>query len=386
MYHGSILKSQYSTSMDVVAIVAIIYVLSFHRETREKGIVTFLGLLLVNIVFVRYINGGGLGITIWTRWMIQIMSIYSAYLLNKEDFFTRFIKFMAFYAGISLLCFTLQMIGIWKIITPSITYGGMQFKGILPLHVAGLHGDKVGRNLGVFYEPGLYQIPLNTALYFILFFQDKMLMSIKKQNKYFILILLALITTKSTTGYIAFAAIYVCYMLTTTRSKKQKGFIILASLAVIILIDSLLNGENSILYNVVIGKLFDENGFNLAASGSGFYRVRTIEYVMEVIRKYPLGAGYDIYNAFILSQKQYLNELVGVECLKAFAYYGTPQMILTYVYLAKTAWKRKRNIIQWILVVFLYINTTMAQSEIFYPSLIILLLLNGDSEKSSTSK
>ena len=28
--------------------------------------------------------------------MIQIMSIYSAYLLNKEDFFTRFIKFMAF--------------------------------------------------------------------------------------------------------------------------------------------------------------------------------------------------------------------------------------------------------------------------------------------------
>ena len=386
MYHGSILKSQYSTLMDVVAIVAIIYVLSFHRETREKGIVTFLGLLLVNIVFVRYINGGGLGITIWTRWMIQIMSIYSAYLLNKEDFFTRFIKFMAFYAGISLVCFTLQMIGIWKIITPSITYGGMQFKGILPLHVAGLHGDKVGRNLGVFYEPGLYQIPLNTALYFILFFQDKMLMSIKKQNKYFILILLALITTKSTTGYIAFAAIYVCYMLTTTRSKKQKGFIILASLAVIILIDSLLNGENSILYNVVIGKLFDENGFNLAASGSGFYRVRTIEYVMEVIRKYPLGAGYDIYNAFILSQKQYLNELVGVECLKAFAYYGTPQMILTYVYLAKTAWKRKRNIIQWILVVFLYINTTMAQSEIFYPSLIILLLLNGDSEKSSTSK
>ena len=175
-------------------------------------------------------------------------------------------------------------------------------------------------------------------------------------------------------------------MLTTTRSKKQKGFIILASLAVIILIDSLLNGENSILYNVVIGKLFDENGFNLAASGSGFYRVRTIEYVIEVIRKYPLGAGYDIYNAFILSQKQYLNELVGVECLKAFAYYGTPQMILTYVYLAKTAWKRKRNIIQWILVVFLYINTTMAQSEIFYPSLIILLLLNGDSEKSSTSK
>ena len=61
----------------------------------------------------------------------------------------------------------------------------------------------------------------------------------------------------------------------------------------------MLNGENSILYNVVIGKLFDENGFNLAASGSGFYRVRTIEYVMEVIRKYPLGAGYDIYNAFI---------------------------------------------------------------------------------------
>ena len=37
MYHGSILKSQYSTLMDVVAIVAIIYVLSFHRETREKG-------------------------------------------------------------------------------------------------------------------------------------------------------------------------------------------------------------------------------------------------------------------------------------------------------------------------------------------------------------
>lgn len=383
MYHGAILRSQYSILMDMIAIIVIVYTLVFQKKTREREVLIFLGLLLVNIVFVRCINGGGIGITIWITWMIQIMSIYSAYLLNKEKFFSRFVKFVAFYAVISLVCYALQIVGVWKSLTPEIVYGGMQFKGILPLHVAGLHGDKVGRNLGVFYEPGLYQMPLNTALYFILFFQDKMIMSVKKRNIYFVLILITLITTKSTTGYIAFAAIYVCYIMITTRSKKQKGVIILATIAVVVLIDVVLNNENSIFYNVIIKKLFDENGFNLAASGSGFYRVRTIEYVMEIIKKYPLGAGYDIYNAFILSQNQYLNELVGVECLKAFAYYGTPQMIMMYIYLTRTAWKRKRNIVQWILVIFLYVNTTMAQSAIFYPSLVILLLINGGRPKKS---
>lgn len=385
MYHGSILISNYSSWMDAISIVTIIYTFFSHKRTHDKKIMAFLLLLLVNIIFVRSINGGGVGISIWKKWLIQIMTIYSAYLLNEDAFFNRFVKVIAFYAGTSLICFTLQIVGVWKAITPAIAYGGMQFKGIIPLHVAGLYGDKVSRNLGVFYEPGLYQMPLNAALYFILFFKDKLFISEKKQNKYFLLILLTLITTKSTTGYIAFAAIFIAYIITTNRSNKKKSFFILGIIVAVILGDALINGEKSILYSVVIGKLFDENGFNLAASGSGFYRVRTIKYVMEVIRKHPLGAGYDVYNAYILSQKQYLNELVGVECIKAFAYYGTVQMIMAFGYLAKISWQRKRSLLQWILVIFLYINTTMAQSEIFYPSLIILLLIKGSIIKTSSN-
>lgn len=377
LYHGSILKSNYSTLLDSISIVVILYTILFHKDARDKGIIKFLGLLLVNILFVRYINRGGVGITIWIKWLIQIMAIYTAYLLDKAAFITRYVKTIAFYATVSLACFMLQKTGLWQAITPEITYGGMQFKGILPIHVAGLHGDKIGRNLGIFYEPGVYQIPLNTALYFLLFFQDRISMYAKKRNIYFLLILLALITAKSTTGYLGFGAIYASYIITTTRSKKQKGLFVFAIIAVVVLMDFLMNGESSVIFAVVINKLFDANGFNLAASGSGFYRVRTIEYVIEVIRRYPMGAGYDNYNAYILSQKQYLNELVGVECLKAFAYYGAPQMIMVYAYLLKTAWQRKRNLVQWILIVFLYINTTMAQSEIFYPALVILFLFDG---------
>lgn len=377
LYHGAILKSNYFIFWDSISIIAILYTFFSHKEARDRGIIRFLGLLLVNIIFVRFFNHGGVGITIWIKWLIQIMAIYTAYLLDKEAFITRYVKSIAFYAAVSLACFVLQIIGVWQAITPAITYGGMQFKGILPLHVAGLYGDKIGRNLGIFYEPGVYQIPLNTALYFLLFFQDRISMSAKKRNKYFLFILLAIITAKSTTGYLGFGAIYACYFITTTRSKKQKGLFVFAIIAVVVLMDMLMNGENSVIYAVVVNKLFDENGFNLAASGSGFYRVRTIAYVIEVIKRYPLGAGYDNYNAYILTQKQYLNELVGVECLKAFAYYGTPQMIMVYAYLLKTAWQRKRNLVQWILAVFLYINTTMAQSEIFYPALVILFLFDG---------
>lgn len=385
MYHGAIMKSYYSSLMDILAISAIVYTLVFHRRTRDKAIINFLGFLLLNIIFVRYINNGGVGITIWIKWTIQILTIYSAYLLDKETFFDRFVKMIVFYATISLVGFALQLVGVWQKITPAIMYGGMQFKGILPIHIAGLYGDKVGRNLSVFYEPGLYQMPLNTALYFLLFFQEKIHATVQKRNIYFFLILFALITAKSTTGYIAFAAIYSGYIITTNRSNKQKGIIIAGIVLLVALMDTFISEDNSIFYSVVVRKLFDENGFNLAATGSGLYRIRTIEYVMEVIKAHPLGSGYDIYNEYIHSQKQYLNELVGVESLKAFAYYGTPQMIAAYAYLVRTAWQRRRNLIQWIIVVFLYINTTMAQSEIFYPSLIILLLVNGVNIKTNST-
>jgi hypothetical protein len=72
------------------------------------------------------------------------------------------------------------------------------------------------RNTGIFWEPGAYQAFLNIALCFILF-------SANQKSKLFKIFILSMtiLTTRSTTGYILMIIIFIAYVLSQKRSKKQ---------------------------------------------------------------------------------------------------------------------------------------------------------------------
>lgn len=377
MDHDSLLVHNYKSAFVIIGLVICFMTLIFYKSSRKRDLLLFLVYLLFMITFVRFINKGGVGISILGHWILEILSISLAYQLDSQKFYDRFVSLISFYALISVVCTILYYMipDVWNAIMPLNYLSHMPFRGILVLHNASSHGDKLGRNLGVFTEPGLYQISLNTALYILLLLDGKLSFSRGKKNKKILIILLAILTAKSTTGYLAMLAIVLVAVIQSNLYIRKKLVIMLGVGSCLLLLDYLLNTNSSIVYNVLLSKLFDSSGFNLGA-GTGYYRIRTIKYAIEVVKLYPWGAGYDNYYNYISMQGQYLNELVGVECLKAFAYYGIVPTSIVYMWLIKMLFKNRRNIMMFLLVIFLYLNTTLAQSDIFYPSLILLFIIN----------
>lgn len=75
--------------------------------------------------------------------------------------------------------------------------------------------DFIGRNSGMFWEPGAFQGYLNIAIAFIL-----LLPEISKRNLKLLILCLAVITTKSTTGYLVLFVIIFYYILFLSRANK----------------------------------------------------------------------------------------------------------------------------------------------------------------------
>ncbi len=374
--HNSVLYVENKTLFNIVSIVICIMGLMYVQRSFSIEAVIVLVYLLLDIIFVRYISGG-IGITIWLHWFIEIVAIMCAYAIDKINFFENYVKVIFIFSLLSLVGTFIWKINpeLWCAKMPLHFNSSMQYSGFSFLYVSSNSIDHLGRNVGVFTEPGLYQIPLNTAVFFLLLFRQKIGISKKKWGLYLGTILLTVLSTKSTSAYVATIAIVFCAFLMTNIPMQQK-MLCLASLMLILLVaEMVLKGENSIVRVYFIDKMFDANGLNLSV-GNGKYRIRTIAYVKDVIKQYFWGAGYDNYNKYIEMKGGYLSELVGVECLKVFAYLGTPQMLTMYLGIFVMAFRNRRNVIQFLLVVFLYINATMAQTDIFYPGLVAMLFIN----------
>lgn len=102
--------------------------------------------------------------------------------INKQHFWERYVKTVAFLASISLMLWLLSIlqINIWDQITPeinslmsyrvysdSIRYQEYSFK----LHGMFLYSHRTVdmRNVSIFTEPGIYQMVLNTAIFVFVF-------------------------------------------------------------------------------------------------------------------------------------------------------------------------------------------------------------------------
>lgn len=100
------------------------------------------------------------------------------------------------------------------------------------LDISTIHSPMI-RAYGIFWEPGVFQMFINLAILFELFVENR------PRRLYLIVYCIALLSTFSTTGYIAFLWIVLIYILfggkNTTISKANRWFIILPILSIILL-------------------------------------------------------------------------------------------------------------------------------------------------------
>ena len=170
-------------SRHLILVVCLILML-LKQRCRSRRMILFVFTILLNVIFVRCISGG-VGINYVLNAFSGIAIAYTAFMYDRENFVNRFVKSVAFFAFVSVICWLITIVvpNLYENLTffsyspfsrriyttnTNYTLSPVYYHGIL-LYVMRT-GNELTRNNGIFNEPGLYQMVLNTALYFTMFF------------------------------------------------------------------------------------------------------------------------------------------------------------------------------------------------------------------------
>lgn len=344
-------------------------------------------LFLVTYALLLRLGVGGIGIQIIAQFFVDILVVWLAVSINKQHFWERYVKTVVFFASISLMLWLLSIlqINIWDQLTPEVnslmsyriysdssTYKEFSYK----LHGMFLYSHRTVdmRNVSIFTEPGIYQMVLNTAIFVLLFLRDKLVsFSDKKVGRALMILSCALLSTQSTTGYISICFIILFYLLfekrdTTEQNWKQKILIALFSILLFLMIDYMVRGSESFIQVSIISKLFSSKN-KVSLDASGMARADLIFLALQSMVRHPFGVGYSNLGALMDVEN---SGMAGAAIMQFGAAWGfLPLIVVTWwIYYPVLKFCRKRYVA--VLYIVMYINTVLAQSDLFYPALIMI--------------
>ena len=364
----------------IIALFAIIYFGLPFRKTYLLYCVTTAACYFISAIM----NGIGLsaGLNIKTAIIIDINILIAsaAVNLNHRKAATMFVKIISLFAGISLICFFAQQIigiGIFSSsLFPYINWGRGHWGYLIYSYT------EDPRNYGIFYEPGVYQVLLNSALYLLLFGNDKLLLKKKSNQKNLIIILLAIATARSTTGYISMIIILFGFLIKRYRAhiklkKYEKGLILIVLFMIcFIIFDYIRNGSNSLLSTYVIDKLSETNittgDFNYDTSGGA--RLFIIDQAMEALKRNPLFGVGSVSLSNAIADEFWPGFGTGNSLFSTIATKGLVTLLITIGPIFYVAYRNRQSNIEFIVFLLVYINTAVAQSQLLYGSFVLLAL------------
>lgn len=397
---GSCAVAKYLNANMVFMAVLALHALLMLLSPRFRGVyVLFIeSLLLITIMFVRARTGGA-GITSWLRFAAILSITYIAVRMDKQMFLTRFIRIVVVFALISnifwvIFCISPNLVNTW----PATTFWTQDMgtgKWAVSLHGKGLwlysylevHPT---RNCGFYTEPGVYQIVLNAALIVLLFWRNKLRdITSRQYYLYLAVVLITILTCQSTTGYISMAIILAFYLAKVQHgresSKIKLGLVIgVAAVIIAAIVDYSWRGTESVLYQQVIYKFFGDSGetsLNLS-EGTGRARIGTIEVSLQAILQDPLGVGTD---QFEIMKNTHDRALVAGSFFSFAAQYGIFPWI-TLLSLLLYPLVTRETLMFTTIIALVFINTTLAQTYILFPGLIMFSIYLTSESRDNISK
>lgn len=279
--------------LSILLVLSITLFLIGRKKFNTKIVLIYFSFLLLIGISIT-ING-----TVIALDLGSMAAITSAMLiittLSKEEYIESFTSIMMFLAICSLVTYILF------IVAPSVVYrfpihtwrmGRTQFANMFLAAVPVSMNDYY-RNFGIFYEPGIYQIFINIALLFELFYRNT-------NVKRVIVWVMTIITTLSTNGVISCGILLFAYGLklvgrTSDKQAKKRRlrFLVLGTALVFCFIYFYGTG-------VIDNRLF--NKFTTTrTSGTIFDRLNAITYALDKFFSDPIfGVGHthlqDAYN------------------------------------------------------------------------------------------
>lgn len=385
LMNQSVLRDSFF-STDFIAFGIFLALATVYAFYKNKHIVRFMLGSLALCIFTRVLVGG-VGIGIWATWMSMILVTYTAIKTDINHFLDRLIKLVVLFAGISLVFWGLSLISIELVQKMMVFHYKMRTnyarEYIDSVRFNKIHYDAYGgivycvnmchprRNCGIFTEPGVYQMVLNSAIFVLMFLKDYISIGEKKRYRYVLILILTVITTQSTTGILSLLVLLFFVLAKKKLSKFQKRLILgMMAIVVIVLGQYAIRGKDSFLYATIIKKLFTSSGkFSFAAS-SGSARVGTILICLMSMIKNPLGVGYDRLQELLNTD---VTGFVAASIFETGAACGVVMLVLIIWWIASPIIKTSL-LSRYGKIVFLaiYFNTIMSQSSEFYPFLIFI--------------
>lgn len=270
-----------SLAYTVPAIVAVIAVL-FHNIEVKKRIFIITGILLLNAFFSSVIGGDELRTILFL-----VIAISSAFIISsvysKQEYIDIFVNLIFVLCICSIIIFTITFISTSFVSRFPRLYDGNSsayFLGITFIRPATRWVAM--RNQSIFWEPGVFQT------YIVLAFMFEISVYGKRRTSRIVTFVIALVTTMSTTGYIALFISIVIWLLEVNHKKRTKilrfliSFFAILGLAFIVY-DLLPHGIN----NKTFDKLYDIiNGVSTNISVST--RRNSVIYSLRTFAQSPL--------------------------------------------------------------------------------------------------
>lgn len=379
---------QYFLVNDMIRIVILIIFSSFIFKSYTKSYNKYIGLVSILLFFtiLTRLLSGGIGLRAWIDYVIPIFVCVYVINYDIEHFLERFVKLVVFLAVAGLIFFFIQIINseLLKTLLPikyntefskrvwanAFDYKTLYYPGAGLFLYSYRMGEAAMRNKGIFTEPGICQMVYNSAIFILLFFSEKTHLTTRQIKRFLVILIVAIVTVQSTTGYIISVCLLVCFLLVRQKNQgNMKGYIKRAILLIILGLaaDFTVRGEESFFYVAIVNKIFG-NGNQLEIQGSGMARVEAILLCMGVMISNPFGVGADNLMGLIALN---LADGGGAGLFKFGATAGVIPFLVCILFYLIPVIKSDLKILVKILLLYSIFYTLLAQSNPFYPVLIM---------------
>ena len=220
----------------LIYVMCIIYMLKNSKNaqvaTKSPFSILFWCTLSIWTFLHFFIIDGGYPIIIYGQFWLHILTGILIIKTYSKDIGIYYEKAMILLSAISIPCWAIETFIGYGILEkfPFLlenTLGNSQYS--ILLYTLGDATTSLGRNSGCAWEPGLFSIMICIALLFNISRNKGV-----KLNKSFIILLLALITTFSTTGYTVALIIFACHYIFSKRISLVSKFLYLCFFGIIL--------------------------------------------------------------------------------------------------------------------------------------------------------
>lgn len=384
LFHRSQITNWYEDKLLIIALLLSLFIIIYYNMKLNIKVLIGIGILAILQLIICVYTNNSLSIPSVLNTIILCIITYISIEFNKEEFLNRLVKTIVFLAAVSLIGFIVWnsplesiLVKIVPTISNGVDYYGTTYGGVLYHHIPNYY-----RNVGIYREPGLYQIVLSVGLFIVLYFNNIKLKRAKR-IVYSIILILTLITAQSTTGYISLIILLLGYLI-VGNDIYIKRIVSMACLSIVVataLVFAIQGQDNFIQKN-----LFSKIQINKYSGGfkDGTGRARTImmKIDFDVLKEKPLGLGYDDYLQRWKSKKYTLHETssaVGLSIMLCVygVIVGTIIVMMCPIFMIL----RIKNIGKALILVAVYFNTILAQPTIFFPIFMMFLFLYDLDER-----